>query len=121
MLQEEYSIFLRTYNTVLRNIGIFITLSLATLAYSRYYRGKDKTSHSKIYNLGTILVSALFLSIAFTINNKLINDVKDMSENEISSKDIYKYDIWCKLPYLSMICILILFIFNIYTFVKFLF
>lgn len=121
MLQEEYSIFLRTYNTVLRNIGIFITLSLATLAYSRYYRGKDNSNHSKIYNLGTILVSALFLSIAFTINSKLLNDVKHMTENEITSKDIHKYDVWCKIPYLSMSCILILFIFNIFTFVKFLF
>ena len=46
------------YHTSLRNIGLFTSVSLGMLAYSRFYRGK-----SKLYNIAFILISLLFLSL----------------------------------------------------------
>ena len=51
MLEDQYSVFLRTFHTILRNIGLYISLSLGTLAYSRFYRGKEKSPITNFYNI----------------------------------------------------------------------
>lgn len=54
------------FHTVLRNVGLFTSISLATLGVSRFYRHK-----SKIYNIGFILFSLLFLFVGIFLNYSL--------------------------------------------------
>ena len=50
------------YHSSLRNVGLFTSVSLALLGYSRFYRGKIKT-----YNIAFIIISLLFLICALVI------------------------------------------------------
>tara|TARA_B110001452_G_scaffold267348_1_gene276878 strand:+ start:1623 stop:2027 length:405 start_codon:yes stop_codon:yes gene_type:complete len=63
------------YNTTLRNVGLFTTISFAALGYSRFYRGK-----SKLYSAGMIVISLIFLLIAFSVNMFLYNTVQEYSD-----------------------------------------
>lgn len=119
MLEEQYSIFLRTYNTVFRNIGLFISLSLAAIAYSRYYRNKKGVSYNSIYNVLAIIISLIFLLIAYSMNYRLLKDVRSIESKDIKHKDKDIYLIWKTLPYFSMLCIILLILLNSYTMIRF--
>tara|TARA_B100000683_G_scaffold257584_1_gene279250 strand:- start:2244 stop:2615 length:372 start_codon:yes stop_codon:yes gene_type:complete len=60
------------YHTALRNMGLYTSLSLALLGYSRYYRGKG----SMIYNVAFIIFSILFMVAAMVIGYYLIRDIE---------------------------------------------
>ena len=64
------------YHTSLRNVGLYTSVSLALLGYSRFYRGK-----SKIYNIVFILLSLAILLCAIAICKYLIADLTYMREN----------------------------------------
>ena len=67
------------YQTTLRNIGLYTSLSFAALAYSRIYRKK----HNNVYNISLILVSLLFLIIAIMLNYNIHNFIiKDIVHKE---------------------------------------
>ena len=96
MLEEQYSIFLRTYNTVFRNIGLFISISLSALAFSRYYRNNKGVPYNKTYNLLAIIISLIFLVIAYSMNYRLLKDLitiksKDITHKETIDLDMYGY------------------------------
>ena len=68
MNEQEMSMY---FHTSIRNVGIYTSISLALLGYSRFYRGK-----SIIYNISFIVISLLFLLCAMYINhilNKTLN------------------------------------------------
>lgn len=111
MLDDNYSVFLRTYNTILRNIGLYISLSLATLAYSRFFRKQSKSNIFNVYNIVIIIISITLLSVSFMINYNLINDMNDIT----ASDELNISDVWLKIPYFTMCTIIILFILAIYT------
>ena len=54
------------YNTQIRNVGLYLSISLALLGYSRYYRGKDDNV-SDVYDLSFILLSLVFMCISLFI------------------------------------------------------
>ncbi len=71
------------FHTTLRNIGLFISISLSILGYSRYYRDKKNS----IYNISFILINILFLLISFYMTFILYNFIKENKELNIYSSD----------------------------------
>lgn len=69
------------FHTTLRNVGLFTTLSYASLAYSRAYRGMNP-----MYDILLILVSISFLIIAAIINYSLYKDVQLKIQNNNKSE-----------------------------------
>jgi hypothetical protein len=59
------------YQTSLRNVGLYTSISLALLGVSRFYRGKD----NKVYNIIFIILSMVALFLAFSILRNLIRHV----------------------------------------------
>lgn len=119
MLEEQYSLFLRTYNTIFRNIGLCISVSLSALAFSRYYRNSKGYPYSKSYNLLAIIISLIFLLIAYSMNYRLLKDLVNIKPDDITHKDKDVYSIWKIIPYFSMGCIIILLLLNLYTAIRF--
>jgi hypothetical protein len=73
------------YHTSFRNVGLFTTLSLGALGYSRYYR--DKIQY---YNIVLILVSLILLSMAILFNLHLYTDIQEYI-NEYQDKDVERF------------------------------
>ena len=69
------------FHTTLRNVGLFTSLSYASLAYSRVYRGIDS-----IYDIILILISIAFLIIAAVMNYSLYKDVQLKIQNNNKSE-----------------------------------
>tara|TARA_Y100000768_G_C23968915_1_gene679431 strand:- start:37 stop:402 length:366 start_codon:yes stop_codon:yes gene_type:complete len=65
------------YQTTLRNIALTTAVSFAALAYSRYYRDKNK-----IYTIGMGLVSLLLLLISFSLNFHLYYIIQNYKGNK---------------------------------------
>jgi hypothetical protein len=65
------------YHTSTRNVGLFTSISLAILSYSRFYRGK-----SKLYSSGLVVISTIFVLISLLINLKLYNLLIEYSKLE---------------------------------------
>jgi len=59
------------YQTSLRNVGLYTSISLALLSVSRFYRGKGES----MYNISFVILSMLTLLIAFSILQILIRNV----------------------------------------------
>jgi len=79
--------FLMYFHSTLRNVGMYTTLSYASLAYSRYYRGKTYN-----YDIFLILISIAFLIIAATINYLLYSDFNAYIEkNKLHNQSIVKW------------------------------
>jgi len=70
------------YQTALRNVGLYTSISLALLGYSRFYRGKGNS----LYNVAFVIISMIFLLMAILILYKLINNLNffmtKLSEDE---------------------------------------
>lgn len=97
------------YHTEIRNIGLYTSISLAALAYSRSYRDKGF-----FRNIGGIFMSIAILLIALTINYYLYKDIEYFME-DIESNIMSK---WIKLlPLIAFIQSLILAM-NLYTLYK---
>lgn len=73
------------YHTSFRNVGLFTTLSLGALGYSRYYRGKIQ-----YYNIVLILISFILLSISVLFNLHLYTDIQDYV-NEYQDKEVERF------------------------------
>ncbi len=58
------------YQTSLRNVGLYTSISLALLGVSRFYRGKDS-----VYSTSFIILSMMTLFLAFSILRNLIRHV----------------------------------------------
>ena len=71
------------YQTTLRNMGLYTSLSIALLGYSRYYRGKG----SMIYNIAFIIFSLLFMGAAIVIGMYLIQDIEYLHKTIITGDD----------------------------------
>ena len=97
---------LMMFHTTLRNIGLYTSISLAALAYSRAYRGKGFYR-----NIGGILLSLSFIIIAITFNRYLALDVENYLM-KIESNVIPKWN--QLLPIIGLFQTAIL-LFNVYT------
>ena len=88
-IMETEKDLLMFYQTSLRNVGLYTSVSLALLGYSRFYRGKNK-----VYNIAFILLSLAILLCAIIISKYLIADLEAMSQ-KINTVYLEK---WLALP-----------------------
>ena len=82
-MKTEKDLFMY-FQTALRNVGLYTSISFASLGYSRYYRDKNS-----IYNLYLILVSLVFLLVSLFVCHNLLKDVKHFQE-DVKSEQINK-------------------------------
>ena len=90
------------FQTVLRNVGLYTSISFACLGYSRYYRSK-----SSLYSIGLVAISIMFLVIAMLINSLLImnsNKYKNIEEYQ----QVKKWE-WVSISVLILQIILLLY------------
>ena len=71
------------FHTALRNIALFISVSLSILGYSRYYRDKK----NNIYNISFIFINIIFLLISFYLTFILYNFITTNKEISEASTD----------------------------------
>ena len=65
---KKYNFLANNYQSTIRNVGLYTSISLAFLGYSRYYRGKNK-----LYNVGPILISLVFNFVSLLFLHFLYN------------------------------------------------
>lgn len=111
-MDDNYKNLIMFYQTTLRNVGLFTSISFGALGYSRFHRGK-----SQLYNLMLILLSICFLSVATTINYFLISDVIEFAKTQ---EDNMKAKIlkWNVIPQTVLVFQAILLLLGLYTLIK---
>tara|TARA_Y100000768_G_C23742548_1_gene570050 strand:- start:313 stop:711 length:399 start_codon:yes stop_codon:yes gene_type:complete len=100
------------FHTSIRNIGLYLSVSLAVLGASRYYR--KGSERSRFRQLMFTLVSLIFTTNAFLIARYLLSDhlsIIDKSELETNKESILK---WYIIPKLLMGVSVIFIIFTCY-------
>ena len=68
---------LKYYHTALRNMGLYTSIALAALVYSRVHRGKNFT-----LNVIMIVISLIFTLLSVTIGLFLLQDIEMISNND---------------------------------------
>lgn len=99
MNEKEMLMF---YHTALRNVGLYTSVSFASLGYSRVYR-----KNNYMYNNLLIIISLIFTIIAFSINYILLNELYDFSKK---NDDATRIDKWIFIPEAIMVIEVILII-----------
>ena len=74
------------YHTTLRNVGLYTSVSLALLGYSRFYRGQIY-----LYNVSFILLSLLLL-ILTVYKTQLFVSTLSVQIDELKKANNEKYD-----------------------------
>ena len=96
------------YHTTLRNVGLFTSVSLATLGYSQYYRSLRNTT----YNISFIIISIGYLFIATYINYLLIVNQHKFTHKMQKNKKRYLQGLTSIAEYVLYInCVVIFFTF----------
>lgn len=99
------------YQTSLRNVGLYTSISLALLGVSRFYRGKGDS----IYNIAFILVSMATLMLAFSILRNLnsqISVIRDGLKDDNQQKIV---DDWLMISTSLQFVLVIISLFSVYT------
>ena len=82
---------LNYYYTALRNMGLYTSIALASLVYSRFYRNKNF-----VINITMIVTSLIFTLLSIVIGIYLLQDLKLISNND--TEIIQMVDKWTLLP-----------------------
>ena len=82
---------LNYYHTALRNMGLYTSIALAALGYSRFHRGKNFT-----INVIMIVISIIFILLSVTIGIFVLQDLEMISYNDIGI--IPMIEKWLLLP-----------------------
>ncbi len=98
------------YHTSLRNVGLYTTISLALLGYSRFYRGKIR-----VYNVTFILISLIILTCSILICLYMINDSNDIKKHLNEPVFIEK---WLIIPKIILVMNSCVAVFGLYTFYR---
>ena len=85
------------YHTSFRNIGLYTSLSLATLGASRFHRGK-----SYMLNISLIAVSILFNILAILVGRYMLNDIDYMRDKQEEVTPLTLVDKWTMLPKITI-------------------
>ena len=97
------------FQTSLRNVGLFTSVSFATLGYSRYYRDK-----SNVYNIYLIITSLIFLGVSLFISHNLEKDMehyqKEMKSDRLTN--------WLVIPKVIFYFNIGVFILGLYTLIR---
>ena len=98
------------YHTSMRNVGLYTSVSVAMLGYSRFYRDKIK-----LYNISFILISLTFLLFSLLINYhvlKMVNEMNEYLKDKESNVDITHLS---TLPYVTFFANILVFMFGLWT------
>ena len=98
------------YHTSMRNVGLYTSVSIAMLGYSRFYRDKNQ-----LYNISFILISLTFLLFSLLINYhvlKMVNEMNGYLKDSESNVDITHL---FTLPYIIIFSNILVFIFGLLT------
>tara|TARA_B100000941_G_C28459662_1_gene529986 strand:- start:963 stop:1322 length:360 start_codon:yes stop_codon:yes gene_type:complete len=115
MGEQNSDIFksLTLFHTTLRNIGLFTSVSLALLGYSRYYREKG----NKLYNVAFVLISTFCLIIAINILHNMEKTNKIKLHN-LNNEDKKLLNDWLILQIYIKYMLYSIFGFSVYTLVR---
>jgi len=92
MKDLDKSLRVLTYHhTSIRNIGLYSSLALAALVYSRFHRGK-----TLIINIALIISSLLLTILSIVISQYLIEDIKTIYNKDKSMIPVI--DKWLIIP-----------------------
>jgi len=100
------------YHTSLRNIGLYTSLSLATLAASRFHRDK-----SFLLNISLIVVSIVFNLISAAIGLYMLSDIRHMRANQDEKEKSSLVNKWTLLPNVTIVinsCIILTSLYVLY-------
>ena len=85
-MEEKSIVLLNLFQTTIRNIGLYTSVSFGALGYSRFYRNQN----NRIYNIALIIVSILFSLGSYIISKNLLHDLNRYKEKG-NKKLIDKY------------------------------
>lgn len=97
------------YHTSTRNIGLYSSLALGALVYSRYHRGK-----TFLINIAMILISLIFSILSTIIGVYLLQDIQIISNDDASIKSVI--DKWILIPNVMMMINVIIIISTLFVF-----
>ena len=100
------------FHTSLRNIGLYTSLSLATLAASRFHRDK-----SFLLNISLIVVSIVFNLISAAIGLYMLSDIRHMRANQEEQEKSSLVNKWTLLPNVTIVinsCIILTSLYVLY-------
>ena len=69
-MELSYKDTVMFYQTGLRNVGLYTSISLALLGSSRFYRGKGNS----VYNIAFLIISVVALLLAISLLRNLISN-----------------------------------------------
>lgn len=104
MNEKEMLMF---YHTALRNVGLYTSISFATLGYSRVYR-----PGGYYYNNVLIIISLIFTIIAFTINYLLLQELYVFSKK---NDEVTRIDKWILIPEIILVIEILLLVIALIT------
>ena len=102
------------YQTSLRNVGLYTSISLGLLGVSRFYRGKGDF----VYNTAFILLSMDTLFLAFSILRNLIRHVTVFRESLNDEKQKAAVNEWLGISNTLQYVVGSVFVFSVYTFYR---
>ena len=113
-LQFDEKSILMYYHTTLRNVGLYTSVSLALLGYSRFYRGRIF-----IYNISFILLSLCLLVLTIYKTQLFVNTLKvqltELQQHDENYQDKYGLEDLLVVPQTMVIMNSIVLIFGGYT------
>ena len=116
-IQFDEKAILMYYHTTLRNVGLYTSVSLALLGYSRFYRGQIF-----LYNVSFILLSLVLLTLTIYKTQLFVNTLKVQFKDLLSSQEDYddKYGLQDLLivPQTMVVMNSIVLAFGIYTLLR---
>lgn len=116
-IQFDEKAILMYYHTTLRNVGLYTSVSLALLGYSRFYRGQIF-----LYNVSFILLSLVLISLTIYKTQLFVNTLKVQFQELVSSQENYddKYGLQDLLvvPQTMVVMNSIVLVFGIYTLLR---
>jgi len=95
------------FQTTVRNIGLYTSISFASLGYSRAHRGKDH-----IINIMMIFVSIIFTIIALIFATYLLDDIQTFKKG---TSDYDYIDKWIIIPQIMYATNVVLLLISLYT------
>jgi hypothetical protein len=101
-MDEKYKIN-SYFQTTVRNVGIYTSISFASLGYFRAHRNKDK-----IINTMMILIGIMFTILALLFTTYLLDDINTITEDGVERDYINKWIIIPQIMYVLNIILLII-------------
>ena len=101
------------YHTTLRNVGLYTSISLALLGYSRFYRGKGLA----VYNISFIIISIVWLFFAINILNNMNID-HNLLLSKLDDNDKKMLNKWYFIPNNLIVLLIIVKFFSFFTLIR---